>query len=249
MRAWYWAGAIAALLLLPSPPCYAQDASAQEAVTPPVSHENETGSGDIIVIANPDGTYRIDAERIREMVQAFVQHRSRYAPAGELFLRFRPSGGASPEGLIARFERGDQVVDLDVDSNGTTTVPVNTIANGQWQLVVSRALGEMRITPTVYSPGTTETERRFGDLRLQCRVLWGYYNNEYSVFIRGLYDLIGGCTSSRAAIYYRANQPIESATVTGRSEPLDIRRNGESYHVPLSERAISDEARLRIVYR
>lgn len=215
----------------------------------PGATDGGTSSGDIIVIADPDGSYRISADRMHDMIEAYRKNRDRFAPQSSLFMRFRASSGASTEGITVRLRRGEEEMTLDVDASGTATIPVAMLGDGRWQLVVSRALGTLRITPTIYSPGTAIANRRMGDLRLQCRTHYGFIQNQVNIALRGLFNLFGGCSSSRFAIYYRADQPLASAMVEGRAEPLQLGRTGDTYRVPLSDRNISNEARLTLTYR
>ena len=84
-------------------------------------------------------------------------------------------------------------------------------------------------------------------MRLQCRVSIAFAR--LSLPIRLLAGAIGPCSSDRVRLYTRAPRLLSVVTISDYSMPIDVRPDGLSYHVPLQDERIANEARLRHVYR
>jgi hypothetical protein len=208
--------------------------------------QNNDDFGAIIVEANREGNYIVRGGDIKEMIEAFNKWRPEYAPDAQLFLRFRPKGDQLIDDVQGQLRRDDAVIDLNFDDDGLAPVPVEELGDGKWELSFNKVKGSIRIFPTVYSPGTGETVRRIGDLRLECRVFWGFYNNRVNLIFRGLFDLFGGCNTKSAEIYYPTFRTIKRAMIDGQAEPQPLKRENKSYLAPLSDKNIASDTILRI---
>ena len=214
----------------------------------------DSGSDDIVVVGDNGNLFRLTADSLRDAARAYRQHQPAFGPAATLYLQVEPGEDGLIEGvdlyLRARrrnAEGGFAPVALPLDANSRAAVPLAQVATGQWELRTNRARGGIRIRPLVLPPGTGLADRRFGDLRLQCRVSIAFAR--LSLPMRALAGAVGPCGSSRVTLITRATRPISAATVTGYATPLTIRDDHLSYIVPLADSSISNEARLRLTYR
>lgn len=215
----------------------------------PTGANQDADYGAIVVTANRDGNYIVRGGDIKEMVEAFNKWRPEYAPNGLLYLQFRPAKDQQIDNVEGQLRRGNEVIDLTFDERGLAFMPVERLGDGKWELSFNQVKGKLRIFPTILSPGTDEQNRRIGDIRLQCRVFWGYYNNRVNIVFRGLFDLVGGCTTKRVGAYYPVEKEIETAIIDGRSEPQKLLEpDKKSYLVPLADNEIDNDAMLRITY-
>ena len=205
--------------------------------------------GAIVVVANGAGNYTVSSGDIREMVDAFRKWAPKYAPDARLYLDFKPAKNQPLAKIEAELSRGKDIIALSIGADGMARLPVENMGDGKWDLAVNQVKGKLRIFPTVLSPGTSPSDRRVGDLRLQCRVFWGFYNNQVNILLRGMFDTIGGCTSRRVGFYYTADRPLESAIVDGKDDPQQLLMPRKTaYLVPLADKDIADEARLHLTY-
>ncbi len=209
---------------------------------------NNKDFGEIVVVANREGNYVVGAGDIREMVEAFHKWGPKHAPDSALFLQFKPAKGQELAAIEANLQRGKDNIALPIGADGLARLPVEQMGDGKWDLTMNQVKGKLKIFPLVFSPGTSATDRRMGDLRLQCRVFWGFYNNQVNIFLRGLVDMVGGCTSKNLGIYYPADQPLESALFEGKDQAQRLSPNKSSYLVELWNTSISDDTRLRLTY-
>lgn len=248
------AGYLAAVLLSATAPASARSASPAALPSDADSQPAATGSDDIVVVGDNGSLFRLTADSLRDAVRAYRQHQSTFAPAATLYLQVESGDGSSLEGLdlYLRARRrgpdGDHaIINLPLDAANRAVVPLDQVASGQWDLRSNRSRGGIRIRPLILSPGTTIADRRFGDLRLQCRVSIAFAR--LSLPMRALAGAVGPCGSNRVILLTRASRPISTASITGYPTPLTIRDDGVTYAVPLHDQTISNEARLRLTYR
>ncbi len=212
------------------------------------------GSDDIVVVGDNGGQFRLTGDALRDALQAFVTHRSAFAPAARLRFSVKAAGNPTLDGVQVylrdrrRLRDGTRaILDLPLDGDGRFELPADALSLGNWDLRVAGAGGGIRIQPLVLSPGSSIADRRFGDMRLQCRVSIAFAR--LSLPVRMLAGAVGPCGSSSVALYTSVPQEISSVSITGYAEPIDIRPNGMSFRVPLQDDSIGNEARLRLVYR
>lgn len=212
------------------------------------------GSDDIVVVGDNGGTYRLTGDSLRDAARAYGEHRATFARDATLYFAVEAGDGGTLDGLTLylrarqRSEDGSRaIIDLPLDAMGRFVLPPEIAASGNWDLRANRSRGGIRIRPLVLSPGSSIPDRRFGDMRLQCRVSVAFAR--LSLPIRLLAGAIGPCSSSRVQLYTRAPRPLSAVTITGYAATIDVRPDGLSYHVPLQDESISNEARLRHMYR
>lgn len=130
------------------------------------------------------------------------------------------------------------------------TLPHAKIIEGGWRLR-SNEPRSLTIKPLIMSPGTTAENRRFGDVRLQCRVFWEFQDNA-SGPLRILGDMIGVCTSSRVNIQFVGEKPLQSVTLSehGKADvALELTADKSRFRIPLSDNSISNDASIRFMYQ
>jgi len=256
------ASLLAAVLLSAAAPASAQSAPANapvevntDSAEANAGDAGDAGDGnDIVVIGDNGNLFRLTADSLRDAARAFGQHRDTYAPAANLYLQVEAADGGSLDDveIYLRARRrgpdGDrQTIDLPLDANHRAALPIDQVITGQWELRTNHARGGIRVRPLVLSPGSSLPDRRFGDLRVQCRVSIAFAR--LSLPMRALAGALGPCGSSRVILLTRASRPITAATITDYPTPLPIREDGVTYSVPLHDQNISNEARLRLTYR
>lgn len=246
--------AFAALALAALPALASAQQPAPVAIDSSAPADEAEGSDDIVVVGDNGGQFRLTSDALRDAIRAYRQHRPTYAPNSRLIFAVSAGDGGNLDGLTLylRARRRDrdgvrETIDLPIDSDGGIEMPIDLVATGNWDLRANRARGGIRIQPLVLSPGSSPADRRFGDLRLQCRVSIAFAR--LSLPVRALAGAVGPCGSRRVALYTTARRAISAVTITGYSAPIDIRPNGMSYRVPLQDDSIGNEARLRLTYR
>lgn len=209
---------------------------------------------DIVVIGDNGGTFRLTGDALRDAAQAYQRHRVAFAPDSRLYFEVIPADGATLDGttLHLRSRRADrdgdhERVELPLDSDRRFVLPTDVVIGGQWDLRSNRPSSAIRVRPIVLSTGSSETDRRFGDARLQCRVSIAFAR--LSLPVRMLAGAIGPCGSSRFAIYLGVRRPLDRVTISGYDQPLQYRADRMSFRVPLQDAAISNDARLRLFYQ
>ena len=234
-------GLIAApALAVPQPPAAVADSAADDA--------------DIVVVGDNGSSYRLTGDALRDAAQAFNANRAAYAPGSQLFFEVIPAGGVGLADvamyLRARGTDSDgrhAHVDLMLDRDGRFVLPTDVVINGRWDLSSTSPRGSIRVRPVVLSHGSSIADRRFGDLRLQCRVFIAFAR--LSLPMRALAGAAGVCNNSHIALYTRAPRPLSAVTISGYARPIDIRGDLVSYRVPLHDQSIGNEARMRLTYR
>lgn len=209
---------------------------------------------DIVVIGDNGGTFRLTGDALRDSAQAYRRHRAAFAPDSRLYFEVIPAEGTTLAGttlhLRARRANRDgdhERVELPLDGDRRFILPTDVVIGGQWDLRSNRPSSAIRVRPIVLSSGSSETDRRFGDARLQCRVSIAFAR--LSLPVRMLAGAIGPCGSSRFALYLGVRQPLERVSISGYDQPIQYRTDRRSFRVPLQDATIGNEARLRLFYQ
>lgn len=253
---WRWiaaSAAIASAAPLAAQTVYPGVSSGEVDVASPIDGESE-GSDDIVVVGDNGDAFRLTGDSLRDAARAYREHRATFAPDATLFFAVEAGDGGTLDDLTLylrarrRGEDGSRgILELPLDAQGRFVLPPEIAASGDWDLRANRSRGGIRIRPLVLSPGSSIPDRRFGDMRLQCRVSVAFAR--LSLPIRLLAGAIGPCSSSRVRLYTRAPRPLSAVTITDYVAPIDVRPDGLSYHVPLQDQSIGNEARMRHIYR
>jgi hypothetical protein len=231
-------GAVSAVLFLGVSLSFGQSISSpDEAVLP----------DDEVLVNASKSPFSIDAKALRRAAAAFDKDRS-LAP--EAPLRFRATDRApTDEALRIWIERDDDVETIAVGADGLLSLPPTAFAKGA-RLQANRSGKDLKMLPEILSPGTTLRVRRFGDLRLQCRVTLSFTLDELPLYIRAMVPPVGMvCNSKNFGYYVYTGFQVESAEIRGADAYKAVRGDksmaitkGGDYVAPLHDRSISDDA-------
>ncbi len=224
-----------------------------EFVASPIDAGSE-GSDDIVVIGDNGNAFRLTADSLRDAARAYRENRSSYAPLAQLYFAVEAGDGGPLDGLslyLRARRRGDDgnrdVVELPLDDQRRFVLPMDVMASGGWDLRANVSRGGIRIRPLVLSPDSTIADRRFGDLRLQCRVSIAFAR--LSLPLRMLAGAAGVCNNGNISLLTRAPRALVDVTLSDYGDPIEISEDRIAYRVPLHDERISNEARMRHVYR
>lgn len=204
---------------------------------------------DIVVVGNSGKAYRLTPAQLRAAAEAFTANRAQFAPAARLVWQVIPASAA--EGLALTLRCGDNPLPVEVGAKGRFVLPLDALRSGQCRLTSNRAKkgGGLRISPLALSPGSEREDYRFGDARLSCRVGAALALQEAGLLVRGIFAAAGGCDSKRIGIYIGTQQPISAVTISGWAGKVELMKGGRAYRVPLYDKSIGNEARVRVSYR
>jgi len=204
---------------------------------------------DEIVVTAQGKPMRVDAKILRVAARRFAGDRPVFAPAGTLrFELWRGGQRLRGDAVPLTLTDGTRTLPIAIGADGRIAFPA--IPEGRWYLQGPASASPITLRPIVLSQGTSEADRRLGDLRAQCRVMVAMGKAQASLLafpLIGVFDLAGGCASRRFGFYYRAEQPLASAMVGTRA--LKLSAKATSYEAPLSDRSLTNEARIRLSYR
>ncbi len=208
--------------------------------TPPVEQD--------IVIVGATKEYRLTAKQLRAAVRAFDKSRPAFAPQSRLWFEVSVAKGGSLEGVELALVNGITRVPLTIGPDRRFIFPV--LDGDDWRLVSTKPGVPLRIRPWVVSPGTTINDIRLGDLSVQCRVGWAIARQSTSFIVEGMFDVLGGCSSSRLGIYWDFARPIASATIEegDKRAPIAILQ-GNKLRLPTYLKDYTSEARVRIAFQ
>jgi len=204
----------------------------------------ESAASDEVVVKAAKRPFSIDAKALRRAAVTYEKDRS-LAP--EAPLRFRVID-YTPKAEVLRIwiERGDVVETVAVGADGLLTLPPTAFAKGA-RVHANRSGKDLKMLPEILSPGTTLRVRRFGDLRLQCRVTLSFTLDELPLYIRAMVPPVGiVCNSGSFGFSPYVDIPVESAEIRGANTSKRVHVGKGSfagtYVAPLGERSIGDEA-------
>ena len=207
-----------------------------------------------IVVDGLRSPYRLTPTQLREAIDAYAAQRAQHAPDAPL--RFEVFGFRTDPTLAGvRFrllaDNGD-AIPIVLDANGRFTLPTIDYSAKLYALQADRRSGSVRVRPLILSPGSSVEDRRLGDVRLNCAVAWAMMRQTLSVVARGMVGAVGGaCASGDISVFFKTDRPIASATVVAGDavKPVPLGPDGGSFRYIGYDRALPDEARIRLTYR
>jgi hypothetical protein len=222
--------------------------------SPTVPPADEEAEIQVSGLAKPK---RASLAQFREALQAFAKYRATLAPAGPLTFEIIPwekSGvsAANLDNVRLAFVSKTGRVEVPIDSNHRFILPDLTKLSDDYRLFSNVGKKPIIIFPRIFTPGTGLTDRRLGDLRLECQVGWGFFKSEIPIVMRAGFGLVGGCGSKRVKINNRLQKPIASVTITdaGRTMPVALDpKLPSSYRPPIYDKKLSNDARVRITFK
>ncbi|WP_051971377.1 hypothetical protein [Massilia sp. 9096] len=249
-------------------------AQAQVQDTPAPQADAPAGTQDVAPGAKREGVVHVNALKNPEIrayraivagLDSFDAHRA-LAPAVPrlLFLASRPDGtplaGELPK---VRLTADDFNLPLELGSDGRLAIPRSQAAwDAKAELELNRKKRQVRIEPDVRTPGLPDSQRRLGDIRLECLVKVAIAKAEIPFFwvmtIDGLLlsrDWCGwfnGDPKSKFgdARYWPVSSgaPLQAATLREGERRLPLKAGGHRFSVPLSDPSWSNDAIVELTY-
>ncbi len=210
-----------------------------------------------IVVEGLSKAKHMSLAQFRAAQQAFNQFHGSMAPTSRLaFKLVGPSKAGITDAVLSTihlaFVSQDNRIPIAVGADHRFTLPDLSTVQGDYRLLANIGKRKIFIVPEIYSSGTSENDRRVGDLRLTCQTLWGFYKSEVPIFMRAGFSLVGGCSSKSIGFMEDLHRPLESATVedAGKATPIAISpKFANSYRWPIWNKKLSNEARVRIKFK
>jgi hypothetical protein len=194
-------------------------------------------------------TYRLTAKQLRDAVETFQRDRSLYAPRASLAFESQERV-ESARALHLRLVRANgEVIELKPNSAGRFTLPTLDFKRGEWELRANKVAGAIRLRAITLSPDASETDRRLGDLRLNCRVMMAIVRHEMSLGEKAMLGLMGdACKSSRISLFVTTESAIATSYLAEGSRRAEVTLSPDrrSFRLPTYRKDFSNEARFRI---
>jgi len=235
-------------------------AVAQEAPLP-------TPAQDVAPGANQAGVVHVNAMKNPEMhsYRAIVAGLDKFdelhamAPAVPRLLfaaRARNGGSLSGEVPSARLAADDFTLPLAVDAEARFEVPRNRQAwDSKAELVLSRKRKEVRLWPSIRTPGLPENQRRLGDVRLECQVLVAVAKEEAPFYVVALANtvLLTGDWCSFLKDRERTwdvhlPAPLASAVLRDGERSIALKVKDNRVEVPIGDAGWSNDALIETVF-
>lgn len=220
------------------------------AVVQSVDPAQTEGSGDEIVVTGFSKPYRLTGKQLATALKVYAKYRPIHAPRGRLFFQVtRRKTGRDLTDLKLSLRSGDRVVPIELDAASRFTLPA--LSGSNWELVANRGSGGIRIDPLVLSPGSTESDRTLGDMRLQCEITWAaFVKPELPFLLRGVAAAVNACHRSDFALMQSVDRKIAAANIVAGTlvTPIKLGTTGMSYRYPGHDKALPNDARVRFRY-
>ncbi len=195
-----------------------------------------------IIIGVDDAGMAAAGDAIRTAQQGLGAERMPSAPDAALHLNPRTP---LPAGLT--LVAGSQTVPLIPGADGTIALPAGLDASAAWTVRGTAPTTPIVLRPVAMSPGTTTIDRRVGDLRAQCRLVFALAGPKFTAEQRAGFAAIGGCGGAIFTFNVRFDRPVAAARIGDRD--LTLVRDGEAVTIPINDAAIADDARVTVTYR
>ncbi len=186
------------------------------AAVPAGAQEAEPDGPDIVVIAGKP--LKLSTKVLRAAQRRFATDRAALAPNGTLRFELWRGGKRIPAGIIplALSDGAGRESPVTIDGDGRMVFA--TLPEGRGFLTAPAQSQGMELRPIILSTGTTAGDRRLGDLRMECRVIFSKAKAQASMLtlpLIGMIDAIGGCESKRFEMFQPGEHPIASADAIG----------------------------------
>jgi hypothetical protein len=146
---------------------------------------------------------------------------------------------------------------VPIDAGGRFTVPRSEAAeDARSELELNRKRGLYRAGPDIRTPGLPASQRRLGDLRLECKVTVAMAKEEIGLFwtmtINTLLLTSDWCAyfneKHKARFGFRGDGEVTAAVLREGERSLILESKGSSFEVPLGSPDWSDEAVIELTY-
>lgn len=246
-----WIAGVACMLAAPI--AEFTDAAGQIAV--PSSEAAPSPEADEIVVTAYSKPHKLTGKRLQDAAQTFAKNKRALAPDANLYFEIKRKSGARDLGGLKLFLRSDgRTISLPIDAANRFVLPA--FRGDGWSLVGNRGSGGLTITPLVLSPGMSEIDRRLGDARLECEVVWAAFLKPDLPLSAGAAGMLAPvCRTPHFSIYLSNGRKIANGTIANGAvmagavqTPLILSADRMSWRFPASVGTPAHAARLRIVY-
>ena len=193
-------------------------------------------------------------------LDAFDEYHRMAPKAERLRFRLEPRGkdaAAATAPAVRLVGNGGFSLPLPIGADGRFTVPRSEEAeDADSELELNRKRNVFRIAADVRTPGLPATQRRLGDLRLECRVTVAMAKVEIPfvlrAFINSLLLTTDWCSffdnKKNATFRFNAGRPVSEALLVEGKRSALLASSGQSYSVPLGEGTWGDDAIIELRY-
>jgi hypothetical protein len=194
-----------------------------------------------IVVTGITDPYVLSEKQLSGARAEFARWQPSLAPSALLSFRVGTFGGATYNGLVLTLRSGTMDIPIPLDERHRFILP--DLGSAKAILFANRRKHQIIIEPIILSSGTSEANRRLGDLRLQCRVSWGLERSQTSLAAQALYSATGGCAGRRVPYNVLTSWPITKAelVVNSTRAPLKIFRE-RMFVTPIADKKRPDDA-------
>lgn len=194
---------------------------------------------------------RISGENLLRGTAAFRRERH-FAPEAVLkFVIVEEKQTLRP--ISIWLEIADDRYPVEIDSRGEFSIADNLerLSAGA-VLVVNREKGSGTLRPVVRTGAIAGEDRRLGDLRLECRVLWEMTKDRQPFVTRAAFAAAGGaCASSKVAFSFPTTKDVLEVHILDGSRIVKLQplSKPRAYWPPLHDVSLSNDAIVRLRFR
>lgn len=186
-------------------------------------------------------------------VDAFEKYHAAAPQTTPKFILKPRKEGLDTSHLTLRIAYDETSIPIPVADDATFLVPRHAEAQEKnAEVLLNQKKNLYRWWPYIRSPELNTNQRRLGDLRLECQMLWAVYYDDIPSLIRNLIRAVGGpCTTSKVTISYPAEfKGLQSATLKQgeQSMALKVDQKQSGFAVPLAGKDWSDDAIIELQY-
>jgi hypothetical protein len=185
-------------------------------------------------------------------VQAF-EEKHRLAPGAPLrFILLPRRPDVVMRGLALKLENDTVRIPVELAADYTFELPRNQeAADAGADLTLNRKAKSVKWHPHIRSAGLLPSQRRLGDLRLECEMLWATDKATLPLAMRAMVGLAGGpCGASRLTFWFDEPKRLASATLVAgeRRLALQLAGGGMMFLPPLHDRSWSDDSLVELEF-
>lgn len=197
-----------------------------------------------------------DSKPYRNLIKgldAFDQFHTSAPQAAPKFILKPRKEGLNTNQLTLRIAYDETSIPIPVADDATFLIPRHTEAQEKKaDVLLNQKKNLYRWWPYIRSPGLSANQRRLGDLRLECQMLWAVYFDDIPFLVRNLIRAVGGpCTSSKTRISYPVEfKGLQVATIKQgeQSMVLKVDQKQSGFIAPLADKNWSDDAIIELQY-
>jgi hypothetical protein len=211
---------------------------------------DDAPSVEISATKNPDAkAYRA----LLKGLDVFEKYRSAAPQAEPKFILKPRKEGLEVNHLSLRITYDEISVPLQIADDATFTLPRNAEAKEKSaEVLLNQKKDLFRWWPYIRSPQLEANQRRLGDLRLECHMLWAVYYDDIPFIPRNFIRALGGpCTSSKITIGFPGEfKGLQSATLKQGEQKmaLEVNKKQSSFSAPLADKTWTDDAIIELQY-